>query len=97
MWRFKVFKHFEAPPVIHWTKLKTCGPDYNIKLDPAVLPLLTSFGGFGAGRASGRKKLATEHDRQSSSTVFLISSLCCVTLPPFSWIAGSLASLMGGG
>jgi len=32
-------------------------PCYDIKLDPAVLPLLTSFGGLVAGRASGRKKL----------------------------------------
>jgi len=30
-------------------------PGYDIKLDPAVLPLLTSFGGLVAGRASGRK------------------------------------------
>jgi len=30
-------------------------PGYDIKLDPAVLPMLTSFGGFVAGRAFGRK------------------------------------------
>jgi len=29
---------------------------YDLKLDPAVLALLTSFGGLVAGRASGRKK-----------------------------------------
>jgi len=32
------------------------GNRYDIKLDPAVLPLLTSFGGLVAGRAYSRKK-----------------------------------------
>jgi len=35
--------------------LTLISPGYDIKLDPAVLPLVTSFGGLVAGRASGRK------------------------------------------
>jgi len=47
-------------------------PGYDINLDPVVLPLLTSFGGLVAGRASGRKKnLATKHDLRRSLRVSL--------------------------
>jgi len=47
--------------------VKIASPGYDIKLDPAVLQLLTSFGGLVAGSASGRKKkLATKHDLQRS-------------------------------
>jgi len=39
--------------VIYTTLYCNICPGYEIKLDPAVLPLLPSFGGLVVGRASG--------------------------------------------
>jgi len=49
-----------VPELITSNIILYLSPGYDIKLDPAVLPLLTSFGGLVAGRAFGSKKnLAT--------------------------------------
>jgi len=72
------------------------GPGSDIKLDLAVLPLLTSFGGLVAGRASGRKTVATKHDLRRSLRVSLSVGFArcvpCFFLSLFSaWI------MVGGG
>jgi len=61
-------------------------PGYDIKLDPAVLPLLTSFGGLVAERAFGRKKKNSFYKTEPAALpprvpVVWFRPMCAVLLP----------------